>query len=57
MESIKMYNYFETKKAVYSLINGKHYKHLKTWDDIPSMKYHNIVISTYEYVKAFHGID
>lgn len=50
-----MYDYFETEKAVYLIFNGKHYKHLKEWDSIPSFKYHKIEISISEYVKAYRA--
>ena len=48
-----MFSYFETEKAIYTIINGKHYKHLKEWDYIPYMKYYNVVISVHDYIKAY----
>ena len=49
------FDYFETSEAVYFINNGKHYKHLKAWDNIQSFKYHNIEISVGEYVKAYRS--
>lgn len=51
-----MFDYFETKDAIYSIVNGKHYKHLKSWDAIPSFRYYKIEISVSEYVKAYRAI-
>lgn len=48
-----MYDYFETEDAVYSILNGKYYKHLKEWDRIPSFKYYKVEISMSEYLRAF----
>lgn len=48
-----MYDYFETENAVYSIINGKHYIHMKEWDSFPSFRYHVTEITVSEYVKAY----
>lgn len=50
-----MYDYFETEEAVYKTYYGKHWKHLKAWDDIPAFKYHYTEISVSEYARAYRG--
>ena len=51
----KMYSYFETKSAVYFIYNDHHYMHLKKWDNISWLKYHNLEISISDYNKAYRG--
>lgn len=50
-----MYDYFETEEAVYKIYCGKHWKHLKAWDDIPAFKYHYTEISLSKYAKAYRA--
>lgn len=48
-----MYSYFETKRAVYFIYNDNHYMHLKEWDNILWLKYHNLEISILDYNRAY----
>lgn len=49
-----MYDYFTRGTKIYYIgTDGKHYMHDSAWGAV--WAYYNIVISTKEYVKAYHS--